>query len=167
MRAGRLLPVCETRWRGGGIDAGTVWRSVQWHAITRYVTYNPDVRMLERYNQAPDGLFDRVVVTKPGTACVLLDLRRDSKFGRALVIETTERSGGYILGFKIDPAETLEYARKEIRSLFDVYSRKPVFGVEYTAGVESGLAALRLDEMCAGYHLDVTWACSVCLSVCL
>lgn len=28
---------------------------------------------------------------------------RDSKFGQALVIETTAASGGYVLGFKIDP----------------------------------------------------------------
>ncbi len=26
---------------------------------------------------------------------------RDSKFGQALVIETTAQSGGYILGFKV------------------------------------------------------------------
>jgi hypothetical protein len=28
---------------------------------------------------------------------------RESKFGRALVIETVQRSGGYILGFRVDP----------------------------------------------------------------
>lgn len=28
---------------------------------------------------------------------------RDSKFGPALVIETTPASGGYVLGFKVDP----------------------------------------------------------------
>lgn len=32
---------------------------------------------------------------------------RDSKFGHALVVETTARSGGYILGFRIDPYEKL------------------------------------------------------------
>lgn len=72
---------------------------------------------------------------------------RESKFGKALVIETTERSGSYILGFRIDPHETLEYARKEIKSLFDVFSRKPVFGVEYVPSAEDRLAALKLDEM--------------------
>ena len=45
---------------------------------------------------------------------------RDSKFGQALVIETTAQSGGYILGFKIDPKETLEYVYKEISSLWQV-----------------------------------------------
>ena len=76
---------------------------------------------------------------------------RDSRFGRVLVLETTARSGGYILGFKIDPTETLEYVRKEIRSLFDAYGQRPVFGVEATASAsaEAALAALRLDERCA------------------
>eukprot|EP01048_Picozoa_sp_COSAG05_P009289 COSAG05_NODE_753_length_7528_cov_4.065823_3_plen_409_part_00 len=33
---------------------------------------------------------------------------RESKFGRALVIETVQRSGGYILGFRVDPQDKLE-----------------------------------------------------------
>ena len=33
---------------------------------------------------------------------------RDSKFGRALVVETVARSGGYILGFRVDPQDQLE-----------------------------------------------------------
>ena len=28
---------------------------------------------------------------------------RESKFGPALVVETTAQSGGYVLGFKVDP----------------------------------------------------------------
>lgn len=32
---------------------------------------------------------------------------RDSKFGHALVVETTPSSGGYILGFRVDPKEKL------------------------------------------------------------
>ena len=35
---------------------------------------------------------------------------RDSKFGPALVIECHQRSGGYILGFRVDPAEQLAAA---------------------------------------------------------
>jgi Bardet-Biedl syndrome 5 protein len=45
---------------------------------------------------------------------------RESKFGQALVIETSPLSGGYILGFKIDPKETLDYVFKEISSLWQV-----------------------------------------------
>ena len=33
---------------------------------------------------------------------------RDSKFGRALVVDTVARSGGYILGFRVDPQDKLE-----------------------------------------------------------
>ncbi|GFR43331.1 hypothetical protein Agub_g4401 [Astrephomene gubernaculifera] len=65
---------------------------------------------------------------------------RDSKFGQALVIETSPASGGYILGFKVDPRETLEYVYKEISSLWQVYTANPVFGVEYRPD-ESGMAA--------------------------
>jgi Bardet-Biedl syndrome 5 protein len=45
---------------------------------------------------------------------------RDSKFGFALVVETFARSGGYILGFRIDPKEKLEEVYKEILSLHQV-----------------------------------------------
>jgi Bardet-Biedl syndrome 5 protein len=48
---------------------------------------------------------------------------RDSKFGFALVVETFARSGGYILGFRIDPKEKLEEVYKEILSLHQVRSR--------------------------------------------
>uniref|UniRef100_A0A4W3I7F1 Bardet-Biedl syndrome 5 protein homolog n=1 Tax=Callorhinchus milii TaxID=7868 RepID=A0A4W3I7F1_CALMI len=56
---------------------------------------------------------------------------RDSKFGLALVIESSQQSGGYVLGFKIDPVEKLQAAVKEINSLHKVYSASPIFGVEY------------------------------------
>ena len=57
---------------------------------------------------------------------------RDSKFGNALVIETSAKSGGYILGFRIDPVETLDAVFKEIHSLFVLYSREPLFGVKFS-----------------------------------
>ncbi|XP_069791803.1 BBSome complex member BBS5 [Narcine bancroftii] len=56
---------------------------------------------------------------------------RDSKFGLALVIETSQQSGGYVLGFKIDPLEKLQEAVKETNSLHKVYSTCPIFGVQY------------------------------------
>ena len=49
---------------------------------------------------------------------------RESKFGMALVLETTAQSGGYVLGFKIDPKETLDYVFKEINSLWQVRARQ-------------------------------------------
>ena len=59
---------------------------------------------------------------------------RDSKFGLALVIESSQLSGGYVLGFRVDPAEKLGQVAKEISSMHSVYSEKPVFGVEYNRG---------------------------------
>lgn len=56
---------------------------------------------------------------------------RDSKFGSALVIETTARSGGYVLGFRVDPAERLADVMKEITSLHRVFSVNPIFGVDF------------------------------------
>uniref|UniRef100_A0A3Q2Z671 Bardet-Biedl syndrome 5 protein homolog n=1 Tax=Hippocampus comes TaxID=109280 RepID=A0A3Q2Z671_HIPCM len=40
-------------------------------------------------------------------------------------------SGGYVLGFKIDPVDKLQDALKEINSLHKVYSANPIFGVDY------------------------------------
>ncbi|CAB1346649.1 unnamed protein product [Coregonus sp. 'balchen'] len=56
---------------------------------------------------------------------------RDSKFGLALVIESSQQTGGYVLGFKIDPMDKLQDAVKEINSLHKVYSANPIFGVDY------------------------------------
>ena len=57
---------------------------------------------------------------------------KDSKFGTALVIESSELSGGYILGFRIDPTDRLESVYREISSLHQTYSDSPIFGVEYS-----------------------------------
>merc|ERR1712070_1192393 len=63
---------------------------------------------------------------------------RDSKFGPALVIETTSRSGGYILGFRLDPEERMQETFKEVQSLHQVFSQNPIFGVEHS--IEEKLA---------------------------
>lgn len=52
---------------------------------------------------------------------------RDSKYGTALVIETSEFSGGYILGFRVD---NMEEVYTEITNLFKTYNQNPMFGVE-------------------------------------
>ncbi|CAD7959316.1 unnamed protein product [Amoebophrya sp. A25] len=43
---------------------------------------------------------------------------RNSKFGQALVLETTPGSGSYILGFRADPVSHLEEIRKQITKLW-------------------------------------------------
>ena len=45
----------------------------------------------------------------------------------ALVLETSEFSGGYVLGFRV---EKLEEVYTEVCNLFKTYSQSPVFGVE-------------------------------------
>ncbi|CAK9050596.1 Bardet-Biedl syndrome 5 protein homolog [Durusdinium trenchii] len=57
---------------------------------------------------------------------------RNSKFGQALVIETTASSGGYILGFRADPVEHLEEVYTQIHNLWKIFSVTPIFGVDYT-----------------------------------
>lgn len=56
---------------------------------------------------------------------------RDSKFGLALVLETTQQSGGYVLGFRMDPVEKLHETVKQIQKLYKVYSSWPIFGIEF------------------------------------
>ena len=52
---------------------------------------------------------------------------RESKYGTALVLETSEFSGGYVLGFKV---EQVEEVFTEINRLFQSYIALPFFGVE-------------------------------------
>ena len=52
---------------------------------------------------------------------------RESKYGTALVLETSEFSGGYVLGFKV---EEVEEVYTEINRLFQAYIATPFFGVE-------------------------------------
>ncbi|XP_003386094.1 PREDICTED: Bardet-Biedl syndrome 5 protein homolog [Amphimedon queenslandica] len=56
---------------------------------------------------------------------------RESKFGLALVLETHKDTGGYVLGFRIDPQEKLRSTLQQINSLYRVFSAHPIFGVEY------------------------------------
>lgn len=57
---------------------------------------------------------------------------RDSKFGRAIVLETYAKAGGYILGFRVDPRERINDVFRELISLYQVYSNTPVFGVDFS-----------------------------------
>ena len=51
---------------------------------------------------------------------------RESKFGTALVIETSPSSGGYILGFKM---QGIENVFSEIHALYKLYFDNPILGV--------------------------------------
>lgn len=56
------------------------------------------------------------------------------------------QSGGYVLGFKIDPVEKLQDALKEINSLHKVYSANPIFGVEFEMEEKVSLYASYLKD---------------------
>lgn len=51
---------------------------------------------------------------------------RESKYGVALVLETSEFSGSYVLGFRI---ENVDEVFQEVSTLFSSFREKPVFGV--------------------------------------
>ncbi|KAI6645847.1 hypothetical protein LOD99_13106 [Oopsacas minuta] len=55
---------------------------------------------------------------------------RDSKFGKALVLESSPLSGGYLLGFRMDPPSKLKEVLKEMQSLHTIFSLNPILGVE-------------------------------------
>lgn len=62
---------------------------------------------------------------------------RDSKFGAAMVMETSDNSGEFVLGFRVDPFEKLKEVVQEIHSLFQVYCASPEYGVQYTVEEQS------------------------------
>jgi len=55
---------------------------------------------------------------------------RDSRFGHALVLETSLQSGEYILGFRVEE-ERLEPTCKQIQAMASAYQLQPIFGVQY------------------------------------
>ncbi|KAI4489566.1 hypothetical protein M0802_011003 [Mischocyttarus mexicanus] len=57
---------------------------------------------------------------------------RNSKFGPTLVVLSDENSGGYVLGFRINPIQKLNTLHKEINILITAYNKSPIFGVDYT-----------------------------------
>ncbi|KAK4471376.1 hypothetical protein MN116_004810 [Schistosoma mekongi] len=54
---------------------------------------------------------------------------RKSKFGEALVVQTTRKAGSYLLGFRIDPLERLHNTVKQLGSLYNIYMKNPNFGI--------------------------------------
>ena len=54
---------------------------------------------------------------------------RGSKFGPALVVETRASTGGYLLGFRVDPHERLDEVFETLATLYKVYAENPMFGI--------------------------------------
>ncbi|CAG0888366.1 unnamed protein product [Cyprideis torosa] len=58
--------------------------------------------------------------------------KNSQRFGPALVLECAASSGGYVLGFRVDPEEKRKEVLQQIKALWDVALSNPVFGVQYT-----------------------------------
>ena len=55
---------------------------------------------------------------------------RDSKFGQALVVETSAESGGYVLGFRLETKDEGQRLQKQIASMRAASPRHPTCGVD-------------------------------------
>ena len=55
---------------------------------------------------------------------------QNSKYGEALVLETTPRSGKYLLGFRVDPTEKLKPLAMKLRQLWKVAQTDVINGVK-------------------------------------
>ncbi|XP_012137689.1 Bardet-Biedl syndrome 5 protein isoform X2 [Megachile rotundata] len=64
---------------------------------------------------------------------------KNSKFGPTLVIVSTEFSGSYVLGFRVDPPAKLYTLHKEISTLLKTFEKSPIFGVDYTVEHQASL----------------------------
>ncbi|ORY37304.1 Bardet-Biedl syndrome 5 protein [Neocallimastix californiae] len=61
---------------------------------------------------------------------------KNTQYGNALVLQTFSRTGGYLLGFRIDPLELLKKSAKEIKSYWRIANQKPNFGIISLEGNE-------------------------------
>ena len=59
-----------------------------------------------------------------------------TKFGPVLVVMTTQLSGGFTLGFRIDPQEKMDDVYKELSSVWAIFSKKPLLGISCNFDLE-------------------------------
>ncbi|XP_012173939.1 Bardet-Biedl syndrome 5 protein homolog isoform X1 [Bombus terrestris] len=71
---------------------------------------------------------------------------KNSKFGPTLVVTSTESSGGYILGFQVNPIQKLHTVYKEILMLLKAFEKSPIFGIDYTFEHEAPLQQLNIEQ---------------------
>mmetsp|Transcript_5108 Transcript_5108/g.13797 ORF Transcript_5108/g.13797 Transcript_5108/m.13797 type:complete len:421 (-) Transcript_5108:980-2242(-) len=67
---------------------------------------------------------------------------RDSKFGTALVLESSKSSGAYVWNFKVEPKEALDFLCKQIISLWTAYNQNVFFGIDTEVQAEACTEAL-------------------------
>jgi Bardet-Biedl syndrome 5 protein len=80
---------------------------------------------------------------------------RESKYGLALVIQTAETAGNYVLGFRVDPASRLQEVYKELSSLHTVYSQSPIFGVNSDLKATVNLCFINADALLLKFALNI------------
>ena len=78
------------------------------------------------------NLAENFNVSIPYIQIKTLKMSANSKFGSALVVETSANSGGYTLGFRIHPPEKLVEVYNELLSLWEIFSKKPIFGIKFS-----------------------------------
>jgi len=82
-------------------------------------------------------------VSIPYCMMARVGVRPNGRFGPTLVVETCERAGGLLFGFRVDPPERLAALEKELCALRDAAAAAPDFGVavEVEAADEAGAGA--------------------------
>jgi len=116
----KLLPNEQIYTKTGG-----VWNLShnQGHLGTLYTT---NIRVVWHANLAPN--FN---VSIPYLQLRSVGIRDSPRFGVALVLNTSKETGGYVLGFRIDPPEKLKPIATEIEQLHQLFTAQPNFGVDY------------------------------------
>jgi len=69
---------------------------------------------------------------------------KSTQYGNALVLQTFSRTGGYLLGFRIDPLDFLKKTAKEIKCYWRVANQKPNFGIISLEGNEEYSESLKV-----------------------
>ncbi|KAI8848427.1 Bardet-Biedl syndrome 5 protein [Chytridium lagenaria] len=73
------------------------------------------------------AISDHINVSIP--FCQLYNVRvQTSKYGHSLVVETTNHSGSYLLGFQVHPVGRMKELAKVIKKCVKAYAENPVFG---------------------------------------
>lgn len=73
-----------------------------------------------------------------------------------LVIETNGYSGGFTLGFRIDPKDKLQLVTNELSSLFRIHAQTPEFGVHFTTEQVIFEINIKISKICFKTYIKYT-----------
>jgi Bardet-Biedl syndrome 5 protein len=80
-----------------------------------------------------------------------IKIKEHGRFGATLVMRVSDRGGGHLFGFRVDPPERLAALEKEVTALRDAAAMAPDFGVNVAVegdvdpGVGSALSGVTED----------------------